>query len=222
MNEKNQLLEIDFQSLKERIREDMQEQADRRTRPFNKIILPFVLTAAIHLVLVVLMLRGQHTLSLSQWALFIGYTLLWASIIASPFRPKLGSQLAPASIFLMLLAGGMEFFRFFQMPFDGHHDLGVKCGLHALGVSAISFPMLYLTMRATRFPWRRVHYAALASMGIAFGMTSVWFGCPGHSYIHIGIGHVLIPFLFIVALGILLWRTRTLTRLSPARELELD
>ena len=99
-------------------------------------------------------------------------------------------------------------------------EMGIPCGLFTFALGLFPIGALWVALKKSGLPVRRLHAIALTIAGIAMSGAAVWLHCPADNAWHLLVGHVTLPVIAVIGLSLLahrlLIRTADLPGTTPA------
>lgn len=132
-----------------------------------------------------------------------------SAVLLAPTHPGLSERVAMGGILLSLVAFGLELWGGFVLTggsSEFHLSHTLKCSGKMTMMFVIPLVVLMYAMRRTGLPVRFLHAAALTAGAVSLAAVSSWKACTPDDIVHIGLGHIAAPALFIPVVGLIAWR----------------
>lgn len=132
-----------------------------------------------------------------------------SAVLLAPTHPGLSERVAVGGILLSLLGFGLELWGGVVLTggsSEFHLSDTLKCSGTMTMMFVVPLGVLMYAMRRTGLPVRFLHAAALTTGALSLAAVSTWKACTPDDILHISLGHIAAPALFIPVVGLIAWR----------------
>ena len=132
-----------------------------------------------------------------------------SAVLLAPTHPGMSERVAMGGILLALVAFGLELWGGFVLTggsSEFHLSMTLKCTGRMTAMFMVPLGVLIFAMRRTGLPVRFLHAAALTTGALSLAAVSSWKACTPDDIVHISLGHIAAPALFIPVVGLIAWR----------------